>query len=773
MRSKILAGTIIFGLLAVIALGIVAASPNSQAATPTPTVTPTPTATPTPSEKAYQLTVDAIKELARLNSTSDGLIFSAVTDVVIEIMAGTRNQTPQELKAQILSGLSNPTASDTLKQTLRVTDPNATLVTALLNNIVINIIADKTGETAAEARARLSTPATPTPTPTPTGSATATPSPTPTPTGSPTATPSPTPTPVPAKGYLDIWNWGNSLDGLETMVITWDANTLVRRAPKKTTDPGDTTTTLDPTGHASDATVHTTYGPAISDSTDRIKAFTNATAADTKLAEYVYRARLYFDTGQYAKAEADFTDAIALKPTSPLDVNKLRNLRGIARAFNKDYAKSDADFDSVLESRASVDIRGAAANNRGVVKALQAKYTAAFTDYQRAIDLFDSESPKAIPYNNMGSTHWARGDTDDPATADTDESGDLTQAITGFTTAIGKADDSSVEEARIQNNRGLAYVERGKTDSGRADCVGDENSSTDRDIDCAIADFGSASGTSDLPDPEEARFLNNKGLAYMERRGDADCNDTADGTQKDLDCAIADFGNAYTKAGDDPDHATFLNNRGLAYTERRSDDDCDSDTANVQKDLDCAIADFTEAIDSYGGNNDPDIYNNRGLAYRARNNDAGPSNNPKSDVDLAIADFTSAIGLRADAGFYYNRGLAYRAKNGTGDTGRAINDFTNAIKRNPANSDFYTERGNAYTANGQDTKAGQDLVFATKIKSSSVRCSDFQDFDTTYGTSFGSDRAAANAFYQAAMKAGYSQSGLNALMTGGAVCPSL
>ena len=164
MRSKILAGTIIFGLLAVIALGIVAASPNSQAATPTPT------ATPTPSEEAYQLTVDAIKELARLNSTSDGLIFSAVTDVVIEIMAGTRNQTPQELKAQILSGLSNPTASETLKETLRVTDPDATLVTALLNNIVINIIADKTGETAAQARARLSTPATPTPTPTPTGS---------------------------------------------------------------------------------------------------------------------------------------------------------------------------------------------------------------------------------------------------------------------------------------------------------------------------------------------------------------------------------------------------------------------------------------------------------------------------------------------------------------------------------------------------------------------------------------------------------------------------
>ena len=164
------------------------------------------------------------------------------------------------------------------------------------------------------------------------------------------------------------------------------------------------------------------------------------------------------------------------------------------------------------------------------------------------------------------------------------------------------------------------------------------------------------------------------------------------------------------------------------------------------------------------------IYNNRGLAYMERKSPAGTNNIPRSDYHLAINDFTSAIGLRADGGFYYNRGLAYRARKGTGDTGRAINDFTNAIKRNPANSDFYTQRGEAYTANNQSAKAGQDLVFATKIKASSVRCSDFQDFDTAYGTSFGSDRAAANAFYQAAMKAGQD---VSALKTGDAVCPSL
>ena len=762
MRSKILAGTIIFGLLAVIALGIVAASPNSQAATPTPT------ATPTPSEEAYNLLIAAIGEA--LPPAKD-ILYVRLTDLLIEkVIAPNSSQTPTQIKTGILAGLDNPTVTETLIATLKVADPDA-LIANSFADFFIGFIADSTGETAAQVRARLSTPATPTPTPTPTGSATATPSPTPTPTGSPTATPSPTPTPVPPTAYLDIWNWGDSLDGLESMVITWDANTLVRRAPKKSTDSGDTTT-LTPPSYTSNATVHTTYGPAIKDSTDRIKAFTTTTTDNHKLAEYVFRARLYFDIGEYAKAEADFTKAIALEPDNAEDPddNDLLNLRGIARAFARDYAKADDDFDSVLESDAEKPIRAAAANNRGVVKALQAKHTAAFTDYQKAIDLLETTDPSAaIPYNNMGSTHWARGNPDDPATTTTDES-DLTKAITGFTTAIGKATGSSVEEARIQNNRGLAYVERG----GDADC----NTSTEGtqiDIDCAITDFGNAATSATDDTPEEARFQNNRGLAHQTRGNDDSINRCTDVTginNSDLDCAIAYFGDAFTNAGDDPDHATFLNNRGLAYMERDTPDN-PATTDTDESDLTKAIADFTEAIDSYGGNNDPYIYNNRGLAYRARNNDAGPSNNPKSDVDLAIADFTSAIGLRADAGFYYNRGLAYRAKSGTGDTGRAINDFTNAVKRNPANSDFYTQRGNAYTANGQDTKAGQDLVFATKIKSSSVRCSDFQDFDATYGTSFGSDRAAANAFYQSAMKAGYSQSGLNALKTGRAVCPSL
>ena len=758
MRSKILTGTIIFGLLAVIALGIVAASPNSQAATPTPT------ATPTPSEKAYQLTVDAIKELASLNSTSDGLIFSAVTDVVIEIMAGTRNQTPQELKAQILGGLSNPTASETLKETLRVTDPDATLVTALLNNIVINIIADKTGETAAQVRARLSTPATPTPTPTPTGSATATPSPTPTPTGSPTATPPPTPTPVPPTAYLDVWD--TTFDGNENMVVTWDATTRVRRAHKNGADIQDSSTTPP-----------TTYSAAIAAKTTTINGADTSEGA--KRTAYVDRAKLYFEIGDYTNAITDLTNAIGLSDATP-NKHQLRNLRGIAHAFKGDYAAAITDFTKVLESNAEGLTSGAAANNRGVVKALQGNYDGPFgslDDYDTALTHLGDTDDEDITYNNKGNTLRARGKPDSTPNDNTANS-DLDLAIAAYGSAIDTVDD--VNEARIANNRGLAYRERGNP--------ADTTNTVKSDIDLAIADFTEAITAASANTVEKARFLNNRGRAFMER-GDTDsCGvsddsvDTTQSTHDDIDCAIADFTAAITAASANTvEKARFQNNRGLAYMKRENPDpDTSDNTAN--SDLDLAIADFTAAItaDVASDSEEAHFYNNRGLAHMKRNKTGGGHDcdstiaGDQSDLDCAIADFTEAIKLgKSDAVGYYNRGSAYATRSESGDQSRAISDFTEAIKRNPADSDFYTKRARAYSANNQSDKSGQDFVFADKITRETVRCTDFVNFDTTYGTSFGSDRAAANAFYQAAMKAGYSQSDLNALMTGGAVCPSL
>ena len=765
MRSKILAGTIIFGLLAVIALGIVAASPNSQATATTPT------ATPTPSEEAYNLLIAAIGEA--LPPAKD-ILYVRLTDLLIEkVIAPNSTQTPTQIKTGILAGLDNPTVTETLIATLKVADPQGVLANSLAN-FFIDFIADSTGETAAQVRARLTTPATPTPTPTPTGSATATPSPTPTPTGSPTATPSPTPTPVPPTAYLDIWS--TAFTGNENMVITWDATTRVRRAPKEGTDTQYPST--DPP---------MTYKAAIDAKTTTINGADTSEGA--KRTAYVDRAKLYFEIGDYTNAITDLTNAIGLSDATP-NKHQLRNLRGIARAFKGDYAAAITDFTRVLERSAEEATSGAAANNRGVVKALQGNYDGPFgslDDYDTALThLNDDNDDEDITRNNKGNTLRARGKPD--TTDDNMANSDLDLAIASYGSAIGTVDD--VNEARIANNRGLAYMERDNR-SADHDCNGD-GTADDIDLDCAIADFTDAVDEESNPDPEEARFHNNRGLAFMER-GDTDSCTVSDegdvnttGTEhKDLDCAIADFNNAYAKAGTGagtgPDRIKFLNNRGLAHVKRDNNnttDNCGDGNSN-ESDLDCAITYYSDAIGALRSN-DPDIYNNRGIAYKARNNPADTVNNVKSDRDLAITDFTDAIRLRQDGDFYYNRGVAYMDRNGSGDRVRAISDFTNAIrlgkddavtytnratlyqqgndhakaiadfteaiKLNPSNVSLYTGRATSYTANGDSSNAAEDHAFATKIAGGTVACSDFRDFDARHDTAFGSDRRAAKAF---------------------------
>ena len=635
--------------------------------------------------------------------------------------------------------------TETLIATLKVADPDAVIANSFAD-FFIGFIADSTGETPAQVRARLSTPATPTPTPTPTGSATATPSPTPTPTGSPTATPSPTPTPVSTGAMLDIWDvadWHATIaDTTRNMVITWDETTLVHRSPLATRTP----------------------------TTEENTRINNVTDNDAKIAGYLTRAEIRFDTGNYSDAIADLTSAIDLETTTNYEYV---NLRGIAHAFNKDYANAITDFTSVLENVKVEATRGAAHNNRAVVKALQANYVGALNDYTTAVGHLTNDSAgEKLAYNNKGNTLRARGNPDSTPNDGTANS-DLDLAIAAYGSAIGNSSSDNVNEARFENNRGLAYMERGETDSGR-NC--DATNGNDSDLDCAIADFANAIGVTTTPNPEMARFHNNRGLAYRaDKTGSLyDCDSGGSDDDSNLDCAIADFNTAYAKAGTDADKIEFLNNRGLAHVARDNNNNTDNcgDGNSNESDLDCAIDYYSIAINTLRSN-DPDIYNNRGLAYKARKNPAGPSNDPQSDIDLAISDFTNAIRLRRDGDFYNNRGLAYVDRGKSGDTSLAISDFTEAIKRNPADSVLYTQRGTAYSANSQNAKASQDLLFANKINNSNVRCSDFQGFDTAYGTSFGSDRAAANAFFQAAMKEGYSQSDLNALMTGGAVCPSL
>ncbi|MBF0320398.1 MAG: tetratricopeptide repeat protein [Nitrospirae bacterium] len=138
-------------------------------------------------------------------------------------------------------------------------------------------------------------------------------------------------------------------------------------------------------------------------------------------------------------------------------------------------------------------------------------------------------------------------------------------------------------------------------------------------------------------------------------------------SQKDYARAIE----AYTKSiGYAPDAASF-NNRGLAYLEL--------------KQYDNAVADFTEAIQA-----SPKQY----LYYMNR----GIANSDRKHYTDAIADYRKAIGLNpsnVDHAYRVYANLAY-AHYFNKDYKMAIDECTDAIKKNPNKDEAYVMRGLSY-----------------------------------------------------------------------------
>jgi tetratricopeptide (TPR) repeat protein len=87
--------------------------------------------------------------------------------------------------------------------------------------------------------------------------------------------------------------------------------------------------------------------------------------------------------------------------------------------------------------------------------------------------------------------------------------------------------------------------------------------------------------------------------------------------------------------------------------------------------------------------------------------------NHKRDYDRALADFDQAIRLNpADVPAYVDRGIAYSAK---GDHERAAADFDQAIRLDPKHAVAYANRGTLYLEMGDYDRAIPDLDRAIQL----------------------------------------------------------
>lgn len=102
------------------------------------------------------------------------------------------------------------------------------------------------------------------------------------------------------------------------------------------------------------------------------------------------------------------------------------------------------------------------------------------------------------------------------------------------------------------------------------------------------------------------------------------------------------------------------------------------------------------------GENHAEVFNNRGMAYRA-----------KGELDRAIQDYSQAIKLNGKLALLYNnRGVAYDRKS---EFDRAIQDYEQALKLKPS-PEIYFNRGNAFLAKAQYDHAIDDYNQAIKLK---------------------------------------------------------
>lgn len=305
------------------------------------------------------------------------------------------------------------------------------------------------------------------------------------------------------------------------------------------------------------------------------------------------RGRMYFELAQYDNARADFDEALLFAPIT---------LMGEVYYWQGRLAAAAGDDDTALErynDAIDADENFAPAyNGRGEIYLERENYNVARLDFERAIDLNNSEP--LYPYN-LGLLYEETDETRlaleayrkavalDPGYVDAmidlasllTHTGEYAEAVAIFDTVIALAPDNDL----ALHQRGYAYAEWG-------------------DYPAAIASYTAAINYA----PGDAVTWRNRGLMYY--RVD------------EYERALADFDEALRL---EPDNDTAYNNRGLV---RRA-----------LGDIDGALADYDRSLElkAENGADDADVgitLSNRGFLYLQ-----------EEDYALAEQDLVAAAAL--------------------------------------------------------------------------------------------------------------------------------
>lgn len=328
--------------------------------------------------------------------------------------------------------------------------------------------------------------------------------------------------------------------------------------------------------------------------------------------------------GNVDGAIADYTRVLELDPKSA----DAFSLRGLAREKKSDWTAAEKDYGSAVRIN---PLRQEDYIRRGAMRRNLKDSEGALRDFEEALKLKPGDA-WALYYRGLH--HLDRNDPQG--------------AIDDFTRALKDSPDY-----------GVALTER-----ARAYCRLDRNKEAIDDCSLAIK-----------IDPKDVFAWNQRGIAKWQL--------------KDNDGAIGDYSKAILL---DPQAAYLWKNRGLAKASKGIDEE--------------AILDFTRSIDLDPA--DAGSWFSRGSSRRALRDHRG-----------AIADFTRALELKPSAETYRARSESHRL---SGNPKGAVEDAKRGLELEPKNPFSYLFRGIALEAQGEIDRAIADFEEGLRLDPADIDC---------------------------------------------------